>query len=31
MQEIYRSFEGKLNIDCHDGYIILELKTSQNI
>ena len=31
MQEIYRSFEGKLNVDCQDGYIILELKERYQI
>ena len=25
-KEVYRSFEGKLDVDCRDGYIILELK-----
>ena len=31
MQEIYRSFEGKVNVDCQDGYIILELKERYQI
>ncbi len=31
MQEIYRNFEGKLNVDCQDGYIILELKERYQI
>ena len=31
MQEIYRSFEGKLNVDCQNGYIILELKERYQI
>ena len=31
MQEIYRSFEGKLDVDCQDGYIILELKERYQI
>lgn len=31
MQEIYRSFEGKLNVDCQSGYIILELKERYQI
>ena len=31
MQEIYRSFEGKLDVDCQDGYIIYELKETYQI
>lgn len=31
MQEIYRSFEGKLDVDCQEGYIISELKETYQI
>lgn len=26
MREVYRSFEGKIGVDCRSGYIITELK-----
>ena len=31
MNEIYRSFEGKLNVDNQSGYIISELKETYQI
>ena len=31
MQEIYRSFEGKLGVDNQSGYIISELKETYQI